>query len=104
MRRPHLPIVLVVLAALAAALTTLVIAAGPWTALVYATIGLILAAWWAAAGYAKRAYPLLPCRACHGSGKDFEPILLAWASLRLHRAWRDCGTCGGSGKRDRRGR
>lgn len=103
MRRHHL-IALGLLAALAAAITALAIAAGPRTALLSAIVGIVVALWRVAAGYSRRTYPFRPCLGCKGSGKDFEPRWLAWASGRTHRAWRDCLACGGSGKRDRRGR
>ena len=62
------------------------------------------ALWFGLVLYSRHTYPWLSCAACGGTGKDFEPLVLAWLCFRRRRAWRPCGACGGSAKRERRKR
>lgn len=60
---------------------------------------LIALAWWVGVVvYSKRRYPQLPCGTCGGTGKDFEPLWMAWMCGRRTRAFRPCPACTGTAR------
>jgi hypothetical protein len=84
-----------------AVVTTLMGVAG---AIVVSALALAVVVWGITVGYSRRTWPYLGCKTCGGTGRDYEPFLLALLCLRRKRAWRDCGACSGKARYDRRDR
>ncbi|MDA1359757.1 hypothetical protein O1R50_08995 [Glycomyces luteolus] len=81
--------------------TTLLGATG---GIVVSTLALAVVVWGMTVGYSRRTWPYLGCKTCGGTGRDYEPLLLALLCLRRKRAWRDCAVCNGKARYDRRDR
>lgn len=63
------------------------------------------ALWLWAVLWSRKTFPFLACAACNGTGRVFEPWIVAWLCLRFkQRAWRPCATCGGTARKERRKR
>lgn len=77
---------------------------GPLAGTVTATLTLTLVVWGLLVGYSRCTWPYLGCKTCGGTGRDYEPRLLALLCFRLKCAWRDCAVCQGKARYDRRDR
>ncbi|WP_199034739.1 hypothetical protein [Glycomyces salinus] len=56
----------------------------------------IAAFWIGVVLYSRHTYTQDACRACDGTGRDWEPSWMALMRLSTHRRWRNCRKCGGS--------
>ncbi len=86
------------------AFTIVTILLGAAGGIAVSMLGLAIVAWGMTVGYSRRTWPYLGCKTCGGTGRNYEPLLLALLCLRRKRAWRDCAMCSGKARYDRRDR